>query len=151
MHSIYDPANSSIQRKSAMADNVIDKWFGADHPVAADLLQRWRRYRALVNAGCTFGLTDAGMFMIQDLRASTDRAKAELEDADLSWEEAGCPTWGRRARRFRKARLNLLKAMTYEKEECEGTLLQSPGFVGPADDEQMDSLLRGLESEYGLS
>jgi len=155
MHSIYDPADSSIQRKSAMADSVIDKWFGVDHPVAADLVQRWRRYRALVDVGCTFGLTDAGMFMIQDLRASTDRATSDLEDADERWEQAGCPVRGRHVRRFRKARLDLLKAMTSEKEECEVTLVQQSFLafldIDPNDTEEVDSLLERLEKEYGLA
>jgi hypothetical protein len=38
--------------------------------------------------------------------------------------KAGCPVRGRHVRRFRKARLDLLKTMTSEKEECEVTLVQ---------------------------
>jgi hypothetical protein len=136
---------------NSMTD-VIDKQFGADHPVAADLVQRWRRYRALADAGCRFGLTEEGMFMIQDLRASTDQRIAELEDADLRWEQAGSPDRGRHTRRFEKARLNVLKAMVSEKDECEVTLVQFSRLdIGPNDDAKVDQLLEGFEEEFGIA
>jgi hypothetical protein len=52
-------------------------------------------------------------------------------------------------RRFRKARLDLLKAITSEKEECEVTLVQQSFLafldIDPNDTEEVDTLLEGLE------
>jgi hypothetical protein len=110
--------------------------------IVTDRLRRWERNRVLFDE--SDGLRVDRDFQLE-LRAATERAREQLNDADDQWVNAHYPQRGRISRRWDKRRMDFFKAVCAENDEYEQTL-RHHGF-DPEDDAAIDALRRDISSE----